>query len=100
MREYGRRGLREARGEAARGGQALVVIDGAPAGRHVPTCFRRASEYGYLLDQDEERLVRTARGLGVRRVVVDRRGEPEQHVNLVGAPLAKAREHIKKEKTG
>ena len=55
-----------------------------------PACFRRAKEFAHLFDQDAERLVATARRLGVRRVVVSRRGQPQQHVDLCGGPLRKA----------
>jgi hypothetical protein len=39
---------------------------------------------------NEERLLKTARRLGVRKPRVDRRGELGQHVDLCGKPLERA----------
>ncbi len=76
---------------ADEGGQALHVWN--PDVRHwpeVPSCFKRsASEWGHLIDMDFERLVVTARSLGVVVIAVSRRG---QHIDLCGGPLRKAKE--------
>jgi len=73
------------------GGQALHVY-GAMRGAFpdAPGCFKRSRRWGHLLDQNEERLVETARRLGVKRVVVGRPGNIRQHVDLCGRPLERA----------
>lgn len=84
--------LGEALEHARQGGQALhlhrIVFP------HSPRCFRAAVERGeeiaHLFDLDRERLIRTARRLGVRVVFVDRDGTDRQHIDLCGAPLKKA----------
>ena len=86
--------VQEAKNWAAGGGQALhthsIIVDRSRA----PSCFVRAVDRGekiaHLFDQDRDRLERTVRGLGVKVVVVERRGEPGQHVDLCGGPLRKA----------
>jgi hypothetical protein len=86
--------VKEALECAAGGGQALhlhriILYPGV-----APRCFVEAIERGeniaHLFDQNAERLVRTARGLGVRVVVIERRGERRQHVDLCGGPLRRA----------
>lgn len=81
----------------ARGGQALHVwVPKAPGvyaeadGRKAPACFRRTKVWAHLMDADAERLEATARRLGVRRVVVSKRGHEHQHVDLCGKPLERA----------
>lgn len=84
----------EAIAHAAAGGQSLhlhrIIVDR----RKAPRCFVQAVDRGeqiaHLFDQDEARLRQTARRLGVRVVVVERRGEEGQHVDLCGGPLRKA----------
>lgn len=44
----------------------------------------------HLIDNDERRLIATARALGVRTVKVERRGAVGQHVDLWGKPLERA----------
>ena len=82
--------IQEALDYAACGGQALHVWNGGQWPGDAPACFRRSPIWGHLMDQDEKRLVATARRLGVRRVVVSKRDRREQHVDLCGAPLRKA----------
>lgn len=92
MRSFESRKMREAIAFAAGGGQALhlhtIVFPNSPK------CFRdavaRGESIGHLFDQDEERLVNTARRFGVRRIVVEKRGLPTQHVDLCGAPMRAA----------
>ncbi len=59
-----------------------------------PRCFVEAVEKGediaHLFDQDEIRLIATARKLGVRVILVERQGTSNQHIDLCGAPLRKA----------
>ncbi len=79
---------------ADEGGQALHVCN--PDVTHwpeAPSCFKRsASEWGLLIDMDFERLVVTARSLGVVVIAVSRRGVRGQHIDLCGGPLRKAKE--------
>lgn len=83
-----------ARAEAAAGGQALAVYPWH--GQAGPRCFRRAAEIGKLYDQDAQRLADTARGLGVRRVVIEHLFSVHQHVSLCGRPLHRAIEAVEK----
>jgi hypothetical protein len=88
------REIEEAISHAAAGGQALhlhrIIVDRDKA----PSCFVRAVDRGediaHLFDQDEQRLRDTVRLLGVSVVVVERRGTPNQHVDLCAGPLRKA----------
>lgn len=84
----------EAKDYAAAGGQALHVCPGEFITNRpgTPRPCRKASEFAHLFDQDRTRLVETARRLGVVVIVVDRDGTPGQHVDLVGKPLARAKE--------
>lgn len=94
MRIYKQNEVEEAKAHALAGGQALhlhrIIGDRSKA----PTCFTHAVERGeqiaHLFDQDEERLRRTVKRLGVNRVVVEHAGTPRQHVDLCGKPLQKA----------
>lgn len=82
---------REAEAWSMAGGVAVhlhsIVFDRSP------TCFKAAVQRGeriaHLLDQDAARLYATARSLGVRVIVIERKGRPWQHVDLCGAPLRK-----------
>lgn len=104
MRHYTVWQVADAEAYAAAGGQALhthrIIVDR----RRAPRCFVRAVDRGediaHLFDQDEARLVATARRLGVRVVVVDRRGLPGQHIDLCGAPLRRALAMCEPEATG
>lgn len=84
-----RKDLPKARHDAENGGQALFIhpwVGGADA----PPAFRGAKLVGKLFDHDAERLVRTARDLGVRVIKIDRPGQPGQHIDLVDATLERA----------
>ena len=81
----------------AQGGQALHVWNPPRVnGRSVypepkvPECFAQAATWGHLIDDDADRLIRTARRLGVRRIVVSRAGKRGQHIDLCRAPLRRA----------
>ncbi len=88
IRRHGYAIHKEAVDFALSGGQALCIHTW---GLHMgPRCFQGAPVIGKLMDQDAARLEATARRLGVRRVVICRRGRPGQHVDLVGHPLLKA----------
>ena len=96
MKIFQQNQLNEAKAYAAAGGQALHLFSGGIADaiarvRKIPNCFRGRRELAHLLDQDRNRLEKTARKLGVRVVLVDRPGTPWQHVDLCGGPLAQAK---------
>lgn len=86
--------VHEAEQHALDGHQALHLFDGriADAVPGAPRCFRNRREVGHLFDQDRERLVKTARRLGVRVIFVDRDGMPHQHIDLCGRPLERAKQ--------
>jgi hypothetical protein len=78
---------------ADEGGQALHLwnpdVRGWP---EAPTCFKRScKEWGHLLDRDIDRLIATARSLGIVVIAVSRRGMRGQHIDLCGGPLRKAK---------
>lgn len=96
MMRFSQNELKAAVQFAASGGQALhchrILRRGAPS------CFisaiKSGQEIAHLFDQDVDRLVATARELGVRVVVVEKRGTSKQHVDLCGKPLQKALQRI------
>ena len=56
-----------------------------------PICFRKSKFWwGHLIGNDAEQLIKTAKRLGVRKIVIGREGRPGQHVDLCGAPLDRA----------
>ena len=78
---------------ADEGGQALHVWHPPRCGRayeRAPECFRKAADAGacwaHLFDQDTERLIETAKALGVKRIKIHGKGRT-QHVDLCGRPL-------------
>ena len=85
----------EAVAYAAAGGQALhvhnIIVDKTLAPRCFVAAVERGEDITHLFDQDRARLERTVRHLGVRVVVVERAGTPDQHVDLCGVPLRKAK---------
>jgi len=89
MKRFVSRDIFEAFSYADQGGQALHVWKGNWPKRK-PRCFRDGQCWGHLIDHDRDRLVATAKRLGVNRVVVSRDGQRGQHVDLCGAPLARA----------
>lgn len=104
MRVFSCMEVHEAKDYAAQGGQAIhlhrIISDPARA----PQCFVRAVARGeylaHLFDQDEERLITTARKLGIRVVMVERRGQPGQHVDIMGRPLQRALALCENRQTG
>ncbi len=91
MRLFYLREVREAKYHAKQGGQALHLMYATNWISNVPLAFKRHSKYGHLLDANYDRLVATAKRLGVRCVVVCCPGSKDkQHVDLCGAPLKKA----------
>jgi hypothetical protein len=99
MKHFPARDVEEAQHYASLGGQALhthsIIVDDDKA----PACFvrdvRAGREIAHLFDQDVPRLVKTARSLGVRVILVERRGQPGQHIDLCGVPLRKALERCR-----
>ena len=69
------------------GGQAVEMWDKSyTLGPRTPICFR-GKNFVKLYDQDEQRLIATARRLGVKVIKVDRPGQQSQHIDLVGGPM-------------
>jgi hypothetical protein len=75
-------------------GQALHVYTPTEAMKrkhNLPKCFKKNDDlWAHLMDNDTDRLIRTAKQLGVSIVKVEREGRQGQHVDLCGAPLIKA----------
>lgn len=94
MRVFRDREIFEAYEYANGGGQALHLHRIVRDRRYAPRCFVAAIDRGeniaHLFDQDAERLIQTARSLGVRTIYVDKAGTRQQHIDLCGAPLRKA----------
>lgn len=95
MKRFKRREIQEAIQHAGEGGQALHVWEPTPAERialRPPAVFKASKLWAHLFDQDAERLVQTARRLGVRAIKLERSGRPGQHIDLCGRPLERAME--------
>lgn len=90
------RQVREAMAHAAAGGQALHIWRPPPDGRGgsawpgAPPRFRKHRLWGHLLDQDLDRLIRTAHSIGIPHPTVERPGQAKQHIDLCGEPLDRA----------
>lgn len=86
--------VEEAKAHAEQGGQALHTHNIIVNERTAPRCFVRAVQKGemiaHLFDQDKERLMATARRLGVSVIFVDNEDTPWQHIDLCGKPLQRA----------
>lgn len=91
MKIFYPRRLRDAYTYADSGGQCLHLMDhSGGCYPNAPSCFKRAKRFAHLIDHDYDRLISTARRLGVRNVVVSRIGKRGQHVDLCGKPLERA----------
>lgn len=94
LRVFEFREIEEAVAYAAAGGFAVhlhrVIVNRAKAPRCFVQAVDRGEDIAHLFGQDEPALVALVRRLGVKVVVVERRGTPNQHVDLVGGPLRKA----------
>lgn len=92
MIKYSAMQIAAAKNHALSGGQALHLHRFLTP--RAPACFVREVNAGrhiaHLFDQDVDRLKKTARDLGVRVIVVERVGQPGQHIDLCGRPLARA----------
>lgn len=87
--------LREAVEHCRQGGQAIHMMPPHNTSG-APKCFQGRT-FAHLIDHDEERLVATAKRLGVRIRKVERRGHVWQHIDLVGKPLERALEEANDE---
>lgn len=94
MKHFTEREVREALAYAETGGQALHTHQIIVNWEKAPACFRREVQAGrdiaHLFDQDALRLQRTVAELGVKVIVIERYGQPGQHIDLCGGPLKKA----------
>ena len=59
-------------------------------GYDIPGCFKKSESWGHLLCCSLGQLEKTAKRLGISRVVVSKLGKRGQHVDLCGRPLEKA----------
>jgi hypothetical protein len=86
--------VEEAVAHAADGGQSLhlhqIIVDRAKA----PGCFvsavNRGEPIAHLFYLDRDRLIATAKRLGVKVIFVDRDRTASQHIDLCAGPLRKA----------
>lgn len=92
MRKFESREIRDAEEYARSGGQALHIFNRGGEFDHLTkiSVFLRNHPWAHLFDQDKARLVKTARKLGVRQIVIDREDRDGQHVDLCGKPLDRA----------
>lgn len=92
MKVFQQREIREAYQHARDGGQALHLMDGrfAYLRRDTPAVFKGRDQIAHLFDQDMNRLIATAKRLGVRVIKVEHPGTHRQHIDLCATPLTKA----------
>lgn len=92
MRIYLQKDLVKALSYAESGGQSLYLWTPSTSMRaKAPKVFRvAAAPWGKLFDQDQDRLTKTAKKYGVRRIKIDRPGERGQHIDLCETPLLRA----------
>ncbi len=93
MNLFKSREVREALQFAEDGGQALHIYNSLklPNLKGGARCFLRYKQWAHLFDQNEKRLRKTAKRLGVNTVRMHRKGQRGQHVDLCGRPLERAR---------
>jgi hypothetical protein len=98
MKHFKMHELEEAVAYSASGGTALHTHRFIGDRKAAPRCFVDAVERGediaHLFDMDELRLIGIARRLGVRIIVVERRGTNRQHIDLCCGPLRKALKEV------
>jgi hypothetical protein len=85
VKRFANRELRRALAHAEAGGQALHDILAVQMPKHPP--FIRAA---HLFDRNLDRLVETARCLGIRKPRIHHFGLSSQHVDLWARPLERA----------
>jgi hypothetical protein len=86
MKRFEMREIRAAQAFAEGGGQALHIHTLTTGHR----LFKRYPVIAHLFDKDKERLIATARRLGVRVIKVEREGVYGQHIDLCGKPFDRA----------
>lgn len=95
MKVFKQMEVTEAKAHAMAGGQALhlhrIIVDEKKAPRCFVNAVKRGEDIAHLFDQDYLRLMKTARSLGVKVILVEHKGTPRQHIDLCGKPLEKAR---------
>lgn len=90
MKLFSEKELFEAYEYAEQGGQALHLFWSPGVYPGAPKVFKKHKIAGHLFDRDRERLINTARKLGVRVIKVSHEGTKKQHIDLCGKPLQKA----------
>lgn len=95
MKQFAFRDVRAALAYSRAGGQALHIHRLIPNRKTAPKLFMMAVDAGqdiaHLFDLDAERLIRTAKSLGVKNPRIHRKGDRGQHVDLAGGPLHRAK---------
>jgi hypothetical protein len=94
VKVFQQRDIKEAQLYALAGHQAVHLMSGSFAyiRKDTPNCFKNQKTIAHLFDQDETRLIATAKKLGVRVIKIERKGQPGQHIDLCGKPLLRALE--------
>ncbi len=86
--------IEEAYAFAADGGLALhlhnIIVDPRKAPRCFVDAIARGENIAHLFCKDVELLIKTARKVGVKVIVVENKGTKRQHIDLCGAPLRRA----------
>lgn len=78
------------------GGLAFSVWPGSYADHDkAPRCFRGLAEYGKVYGKDAFDLEALAKKLGVKVVVIDRRGQVNQHIDICRGPFERAKKLFK-----
>lgn len=67
-----------------------IIVNRSKAPKVFVAAIDRGEDIAHMFDQNLNRLMTTARRLGVRVVRVERKGTKYQHIDLVGSPLARA----------
>ena len=92
MKLFRERQLLDAYEHARLGGQALHIFSDPGIYPDCPNCFKKGREAAHLIDYDLRRLIKTAKGLGVRIIKIGRKGQRGQHIDLCGKPLQRAKD--------
>lgn len=91
MKFFAQKDLKQAYLHAEAGGQSLHLCRSAQfVTSDAPACFKRSKQFAHLIDHDVDRLIATARRLGVRAIKVERGGRSGQHIDICLRPLEKA----------
>lgn len=86
--------LRDALDFAHKGNQSLHLFSNPGLYPGAPKCFKNEEQAGHLFDMDMKRLILSAKHFGVSRILVHKKGEPRQHIDLCRKPLTNAIEFI------